>query len=367
MGGKKRNRKEKRKEKNEVSRSETGDLESPPLKKLHAVKQADCSKNPLMTQQAKFLSSLSVKEKTHFFDEKQVDPERRAEIWMEQADLGEMLVRDYAWATPDDRALRVLRHFSPLIEIGCGSNAYWCRMMTQTGIDVIGFDIDPVKGGKIPGNQKGSRAETANDKGVSFTVKKGGPEVLQNTKYAKRTLFLCYPDEDVLETGDGEDEAQPLSLGAACLEFFQGDTVIHVGELFSDSSLSMEQAPWGRSSSPEFQQLLASDFHCLLHMRLPNWVHTKDSLSVWRRSKTCSIVFAADEDDEDDEDEEYHYRHVPPDEQLPVDRVAPCLAHLLEETKQTKDTLGQQPKKEAGKSKPQGAMDDANINFSSPW
>ena len=201
-------------------------------------------------------------------------------------------------------------------------------------------------------------------------MKQGGPEVLQNPKYAKRTLFLCYPDEDVLETEDGEeDDAPPQSLGAACLEYFQGDTVIHVGELFSDASLSMEQAPWGRSSSPDFQQLLASDFHCLLHMRLPNWVHTRDSLSVWRRSKTCSIVFAADEDD--DEDEEYHYRHVPPEEQLPVDRVAPCLAHLLKEDFKETNAVpvkqNIQSSKESGNAKQQETVDDTKSAFSSPW
>ena len=152
MGGKKRNRKEKRNEKNVVSRSESTDAKSPPFKKPHVTKPSNV--NPLLTQQAQFLNRLSMQEKTNFFDDEQVDPDRRAEIWMEQADLGERLVRDYAWATPDDRALRVLRHFSPLIEIGCGSNAYWCKRMTQSGMDVIGFDIDPVQGGKIAANQK---------------------------------------------------------------------------------------------------------------------------------------------------------------------------------------------------------------------
>ncbi|GAX25695.1 hypothetical protein FisN_14Lh002 [Fistulifera solaris] len=321
MGGKKRSRKE--------NLSESGDSKSPPSKKQHVNKGSDF--NPLWIEQSKFLDSLSELEKNYFFDEKNVNTERRAALWTEQADLGERLIRDYAWSTPDDRALRVLRHFSPLIEIGCGSNAYWCRMMTQAGVDVIGFDKDPKQGGKITVNQKGSRTlHAGSGDGHSFRVQKGGPEVLQNPKYAKRTLFLCYPDENVLETdGNIDDGGQTKSLGAACLEQFQGDTIIHVGELFSDSSLSIDQAPWGRSSSSEFQQLLASDYHCLLHMRLPNWLHTRDSISVWRRSRTCSLVFAAEEDDEDDEDEEYHYRHIPPEEMLPVDRAAPCLAHLL--------------------------------------
>ncbi|GAX22389.1 hypothetical protein FisN_14Hh002 [Fistulifera solaris] len=334
MGGRRRSRKEKRDEKSKAKLSELGDSKSPPSKKQQVNKGSDF--NPLWMEQSNFCESLSEQEKDCFFDEEKVDPERRAELWTKQADLGERLIRDYAWATPDDRALRVLRHFSPIIEIGCGSNAYWCRMMIQAGADVIGFDKDPKQGGKISVNQKDSRTmQSGNGDGLSFRVQKGGPEVLQDPKYAKHTLFLCYPDENVLDTEGNDDggNGQTQSLGAACLEQFQGDTVIHVGELFSDSSLSMDQAPWGRSSSSEFQQLLASDYHCLLHTHLPNWLHTRDSLSVWRRSRTCALVFAADEGDEDDEDEEYHYRHIPPEEMLPVDRAAPCLAHLLERPK----------------------------------
>lgn len=365
MASKKRNRKEKRKAKEascaEASKSEAAHAR---YKKVKVSQQS--ARNPLLTQQAQFLDGLSNDEKTCFFSDEKVTPERRAEIWMEQADLGERLVRECAWATPDDRALRVLRHFSPLLEIGCGSNAYWCRMMVQAGIDVIGFDKDPVQGGKIPVNhQEKGESVTANH--IPFTVRKGGPEVLQRSTYAKRSLFLCYPDEDVVEMEDMDDAGSaPQSLGAACLEHFQGDIVIHVGELFSDVSLAMEQAPWGRSSSPEFQQLLASEFHCMLHMRLPNWLHTRDSLSVWRRSKTCSIVFAAE--NEDDMDEEYHYRHVPPEEQLPLDRAAPCLAHLLQETLEAPPEDRRVETKETDRSRQTKMVtENENDDYSSPW
>ena len=51
----------------------------------------------------------------------------------------------YAWATPDDRALRILAHHSQLLEIGCGANAYWCRQLIEWsaqlqdgGVDMVG-------------------------------------------------------------------------------------------------------------------------------------------------------------------------------------------------------------------------------------
>ena len=75
-----------------------------------------------------------------------------------------------------------------------------------------------------------------------------------------------------------------------CLDHYQGDYVIHVGDLFADANLSIDQAPWGRSSSPEFQQRLASKCHCLLKAQLPNWLHTRDLIGTRKNSETCAIV-----------------------------------------------------------------------------
>jgi hypothetical protein len=285
---------------------------------------AKTSKNPLLEQQQAYLATLSQHERNNFFSNTKLDAERRAEMWMDQADLGEALVNQYSWATPDDRAIRVLAHFSPLVEIGCGANAYWCKAMKVAGIDVVGYDVQPNDGGKIDKTHKGN---------VGFAVKQGGPEVLAHFK--DRTLFLCYPDEDVSNEkqrteNEDEDESTATSMAAACLEHFKGEYVVHVGELYGDTP-SMEQAPWGRSSGAEFQERLASEYHCLLKASLTNWLHVRDTISVWKRSETCSIVFAADDDD--DEEEEMAYKHIPVNERLPTDLAAPCLQHLLGEMK----------------------------------
>lgn len=45
--------------------------------------------------------------------------------------------------------------------------------------------------------------------------------------------------------------------------------VIHVGELFGDSvSMRPGQSPWGRTTSQECQEELASKFHCILKVGL---------------------------------------------------------------------------------------------------
>jgi hypothetical protein len=98
----------------------------------------DGKNNPLLTAQQHFLNSLSPTERNHFFSSTHVTPERRAEIWEEQADLGETLVNSYAWATPDPRLIKVFQHFAPIVEVGCGANAYWSRWMNAVGgVDVI--------------------------------------------------------------------------------------------------------------------------------------------------------------------------------------------------------------------------------------
>jgi hypothetical protein len=124
-------------------------------------------------------------------------------------------------------------------------------------------------------------------------------------------------------------------MAATCLEHYQGEIFIHVGELFGDTSLSLEQAPWGRSSSPEFQDRLFTEYHLLLRARLPNWLHTVDTLTVWKRSPSTTIVYVAEDDDKKDDEDgeegevEVEYRHIPVEERLPVDIAAPCVQHLL--------------------------------------
>jgi hypothetical protein len=342
MGKKRKNKKHHSSEGKEDSlpaksdRMDSSSLPSQSCLVSHGSPGVSSSDNPLWQIQRKFLDGLTENERNNFFDSDAITPERRAELWMAQVELD--TVNRFAWATPDDRAMNILRHFAPIVEIGCGSNAYWCQQMKKAAIDVIGYDVAPQTGGTIPPEQTSKKANavehrsTAPQSQSDFVVRHGGPEVLK--KHANRTLFLCYPDED-----DGillGEHDEPVPLAAACLQHYSGEYVIHVGELFWDLPLSTDQAPWGRSSSNLFQECLASEFHCLLRAKLQNWLHTVDTISVWKRSKTTTIVFA-DSDSEGSDDEEAEYRHIPLNERLPADIAAPCVQHLLGESSNTKD------------------------------
>jgi hypothetical protein len=304
--------------------------------------------NPLLTAQQRFLNSLSPQTiRSHFFSPTHVTPERRGEIWEEQADLGETLVNSYAWATPDPRLLKVFQHFGPIVEVGCGANAYWSKWMnSRGGVDVVALDASLEEGGKFSTDRRKKKPKNVEaDDGITkahkLIIRKGGPATLSEDAEIRdsgRALFLCYPDEeDYQHDDDSEDDdepAPPMSMAAACLEHYTGSTIIHVGELYGDT-LSLEQAPFGRSSSSEFSQRLAAEYHCILRMKLEsNWLHVRDTLSVWKRSETCCMAFQDDDDDgNESKNESYgdmYYKYIPPEEVLPVDCAAPCAAHLLD-------------------------------------
>ena len=324
--------------------------------------------NPLLQQQQTFLKSIPTEKRNNFFSDQHVSSEERAEIWEEQADIGETLINQYAWATPDHRALTILKHFHPIIEIGSGSNAYWGKCMKRFGIDVVCYDLFPTRGGHILSREEQQQRETHQRKkrrhcseehnntkdgnsNTDIIVKKGGPEVLSRPQNKHRTLFLCYPDEvessssvspiasSSSTSASASASASIISMAAQCLRYYQGTYIIHVGELFGDPiSLDPHQAPWGRSSSWKFQVELQKSFHCVLKCRLRSaWLHVHDTITVWKRTTViCTMVFAAGDSSDDENgddngvDEEVQYKHIPLEERLPMDVAAPCMQRLLD-------------------------------------
>lgn len=275
-----------------------------------------------------------------------LDDGARAELLDIVCGDGFELEERYAWAIPDDRALRILEEFSPVIEIGAG-RGYWAHLLRERGVDTLAYDMigegeeaEEAAGqeeegrGKTKKKQKRKSGKTQAQrapakKSTRFwtEVRRGGAEKLATPEAAGRTLFLCYPDE-------------VSDLGLQCLRRFAGDTIVHVGELVTDGTLSLPQAPWGRTSAEEFQVNLFSKFHCILRAALPSFPTGRDAITVWKRTTTCPVLMPGSgssdgEDDGDDDEEEdagpevHWWRHIPVAERLEVDAAAPCAAHLL--------------------------------------
>lgn len=243
--------------------------------------------------------------------------ETRGNNWVRLEVLGEPLCEKYAWAIPNQRALNIVANFSPLIEIGAGKG-YWANELRQMGVDILCYD-------------KHVDAELN-----WTTVEKGGPKKLRDAKAQGRTLFLCYPDDS-------------QSLGMKCLSEFSGEYIIHVGELITTGTLSgSSQAPFGRTTGSDFSVALAENFHCLLVASLPRFPFSKDCITVWKRTVYVpgrSVLLGEDDSDGQEDQsasledgnsdgsgsaqDEDCWAAIPPEERLPVDAAAPCLAHLL--------------------------------------
>eukprot|EP00605_Chrysophyceae_sp_TOSAG23-4_P001960 GSChrysophyteH1.ASY1.ANO1.2171.1 assembled CDS len=205
--------------------------------------------------------------------------EHRMLAWDELDRIWNPIRDKFAWAIPDNRALRILKSFSPLVEIGAGKG-YWASLLQKQGVDILPFDI------------RGS-GEGPQEVKYWTEVKTGGPEMLK--RYVNRALFLCYPDEDE-------------SIAIQCLENYAGEYIIHVGELFAGDGTQggVPQAPFGRTTSGTFQQELSIQFHPLLiadlKARLP---YSRDTISVWKRTVYVPgrLPTRNSKEDEEDEDE----------------------------------------------------------------
>jgi len=206
--------------------------------------------------------------------------EQRTAAWDELDHVWNPIRDKYAWAIPDSRALKILKNFSPLVEVG-GGKGYWASLLEKQGVDIASYDIR-------------GKAQAGADAANFWTdVKTGGPTILK--RYVNRSLFLCYPDEDE-------------SIAIQCMEHYRGEYIIHVGELqVADGTAGgAPQAPYGRTSSGEFQRELSASFHPLLvanlKARLP---FSRDTISVWKRTDYVDgrLPLPADEEEEDDGEE----------------------------------------------------------------
>lgn len=224
------------------------------------------------------------------------DEETRGCAWVRLDVLGSSLCDKYAWAIPNERALIIISYFSPIIEIGCGKG-YWVKLLLDRGVDIVAYD---------------KYTDVKDSTNWLQNILKGSPKVLNKSEYKQRTLLLSYPDE-----------AESMSI--KCLEYFQGDHIIHIGEMITTGGTlsGQPQIPFGRTTSSEFQIALLENFHCLLVAEIPQYPFSKDTISVWKRT---SFIQGR----ESDEDEGMNlWAAIPKEEKLPVTRAAPCLQHLL--------------------------------------
>ncbi|CAH0473306.1 unnamed protein product [Peronospora belbahrii] len=271
------------------------------------------------------------------------DPDLSDEVRSEMfSALDVRVAMKYSWAIPDERALQIIKHYGPIVEMGAGSG-YWARLLQLRGVNIIAYDLhvagdeeEEGGGGKESPPEaeeaqesRGEEADEESDDGAEEEEEEGmeeeredeneeeveveqvyWTEVIKGTpkdlrKHADRALFLCYPD-------DFEESHESMALASLCN--YAGDIVIHVGELFGHTVCL--PGAWGRTSSEEFQTHLATVYHKILQVPLPSWHSSMDTLTVWKRTKS-SIT------------DGMMYAFIPADERIDLVAASSATRHLL--------------------------------------
>ena len=187
------------------------------------------------------------------------------------------LVHTFSFAIPNKPALEAIARYGPVVELGAGTG-YWCKLLRDRGVDVVAYDLHPPTADLANRFFSQSHAE----------VLEGDEQVLAGGNHADRTLFLCWPNNDV--AADDWD--------ARCLKLYGGGTVVHVGELRGHSRVPIgaplaqadgEGAPSGVTTSLACQLALEKGFELVETVGLPNWHFTSDRLTVWRRRSKPAV------------------------------------------------------------------------------
>ena len=156
------------------------------------------------------------------------------------------LVPKYAWAIPDEEAIREIAKLSPILEMGAGSG-YWAYLLTQAGAKVFAYDNFTRK------TQKATK--------TWFPVKRGSFGKVD--LHSNKTLLLCWPEYEHY-------------MASECLKRHKGKFVVHVGEENS-----------GCTANPEFHEIVNDNhfFKLKKTIRIPQWDSIYDKVFIYERKQ----------------------------------------------------------------------------------
>ncbi len=173
--------------------------------------------------------------------------------------LRDRAIRDYAFAIPNDDALRTIAEMSPngVVEIGAGTG-YWARLLDVAGVDVIACDVAPA-----PSSDNRWFGATE----PWFDVLKSDHRMA--SAHVERSLLLVWPTLN---------EDWP----AQCLQQFAeagGQTVVFVGE-----------PPGGHTGDDRFHALLGEYDRCWgCALQVPTMPCVCGVVPVFRRTEQVQL------------------------------------------------------------------------------
>lgn len=159
------------------------------------------------------------------------------------------LVAKYAWAIPNENAIRLLAGMGPIIEMGAG-NGYWAKLIADAGGTIEPYD-------KTPGSHHfKSRTPT-----LWHPVLEGGVEKITD-RHSGHVLLLVWPPYGKSLAFDAL--TRYMEVG--------GRTVVFVGESYG-----------GCTADDRFFKLLETQFEEVGDADLPQWRGLHDNLTVYQR------------------------------------------------------------------------------------
>ena len=156
----------------------------------------------------------------------------------------ELLVKEYSYAIPDEKALEIISKYGPVVEFGSGTG-YWAKLLSDRGVDILAFDKSPPKENRY------------NFKRKFFDIKYSDIDALDNIK--DRSLMLSWP-------------CYASSFAYDALKRFQGDCLIYIGESMG-----------GCTGNDSFFELLEEEWELVEEHDIPQWFGIHDYLSVFKR------------------------------------------------------------------------------------
>lgn len=149
------------------------------------------------------------------------------------------LIYKYAFAIPNEPALRKIAERAPIVEIGAGSG-YWAHLLSKMGVDVVAYD----------NWRNPNRTQW-------FDVQLSDESAVKN--HSDRALFLCWPpfkNEMALNT----------------IRQYEGKTVIYVGE-----------NEGGCTATDSFFDFLYKQFEQEDSVEIPVWPTMHDRMTIFTR------------------------------------------------------------------------------------
>ena len=180
------------------------------------------------------------------------------------------LVKKYAWAVPNQKALEAIAAHGPIVEVGAG-RGYWASLLHDMGVDIVAYDLAPpdiaVNHYCVPRDGTGEFGDyTVCHHPVTFA------DELIGAKHPDRALLLIWPCYDRRWAHDAVRAYHEAG----------GKTVIFVGEGSGGCTADRAFFDYLYHFGVKGEEEEEDRYGCTEYISLPQWSGIHDGLEIHR-------------------------------------------------------------------------------------